>query len=222
MRLWSNSLNGAKCGIMVKLILASASPKRLELLRQIGIQPDLVFPTDVDETPLARERPRELANRLARLKLATAIDLLDNHKNQEDYHEAVIITADTVVSVGRRILPKATTIEECLYCLNMISGVTHRVRTAVVVSRRSSNKAKVRITETRVTFKRLSTEEMQFYVDSNEWSGKAGGYSIHGIASGFIVKIVGSYNGVSGLPLVETKALIEGEGYCFHRGIIDR
>ena len=195
-----------------KLVLASGSPRRLQLLDQIGIEPDRLMPTAVDETPKRHELPRNLAKRLARDKAEAAIALV---KAEPDLSGSLILAADTVVGVGRRCLPKAERIEEAAACLRLISGRSHRVYTALVLVT-PVGLLRQRLVETRVRFKRLSREDMESYLASGEWRGKAGGYAIQGLAGGFVVKLVGSYTNVVGLPLHETMGLLLGEGYPIH------
>ena len=197
-----------------KLVLASASPRRLGLLQQIGIEPDHLHPTDVDETPLKAELPRQLALRLAKDKAAAALAW---SKRDPEWTGSYILTADTVVAVGRRILPKAETIEDADHCLRLLSGRSHRVWTGIAVAT-PSGVVKSRLIETRLRFKRLSSPEIAAYVASDEWRGKAGGYAVQGIAGGFVVKLIGSYSAVVGLPLYETVALLEGTGYPVRTG----
>ena len=192
-----------------KLVLASGSPRRLALLQQAGIEPDALLPADVDETPLKSETPRELARRLARSKAEVA---RKTARNGEDLRDAFIISADTVVSVGRRVLPKAEVVDEAAACLRLLSGRTHRVYTAVCVIT-PKDAIRERFVETRVRFKRLSRDEFDRYLASGEWRGKAGGYAIQGLAGTFVVKLVGSYTNVVGLPLYEAIALLDGEGF---------
>jgi septum formation protein len=185
------------------LVLASASPRRLELLRQIGVVPDRIEPADIDETPLREETPRLAAIRLAREKALVigprAVD-------------AYVLAADTVVAVGRRILPKAETLEEARACLALLSGRAHKVLTAVAVLGPDGRIA-ARLSETRVHFKRLTPNETAGYLAGEEWRGKAGGYAIQGAAGGFVMALQGSYTGVVGLPLYETRCVLEGLGY---------
>ena len=198
------------------LILASASPRRLALLNQIGIEPEHLVPAHVDETPEKGELPRKLAMRLADLKALTA-----QHKARSAGfgNGALVLAADSVVAVGRRILPKAETMEEAAQCLAMLSGRAHRVYTGLTVLTPSGAKRQ-RLVETRIRFKRLSTREMEAYLASAEWRDKAGGYAIQGRGAIFIrhivVKLSGSYSGVVGLPLMETASLLAGEGYPVH------
>jgi len=191
------------------LVLASASPRRLALLEQAGLKPDALLPADLDETPLKGERPRDLARRLAREKTQAA---LAGAKARADLEGCYIVAADTVVAVGRRILPKAEIVDEAAACLRLLSGRAHRVYTGVAIAT-PSGAIRDRIVETRLRFKRLSGEEMEAYLASGEWRGKAGGYAIQGIAGSFVVKLVGSYSAVVGLPLYETVNLLGGEGY---------
>jgi septum formation protein len=195
-----------------ELILASASPRRLALLNQIGIEPEHLVPAHVDETPEKGELPRKLAQRLADQK-ALAAQLKARQSGFAD--NAVVLAADTVVSVGRRILPKAEMIEEAAECLRLLSGRAHRVHTGVTLLT-PSGAMRRRLVETRLRFKRLSAREIESYLASAEWRGKAGGYAIQGIAGAFVIKLVGSYSAVVGLPLNETVALLAGEGYPVH------
>jgi septum formation protein len=185
------------------LVLASASPRRLELLRQVGIVPDAVEPADIDETALAKETPRLLALRLAKRKAAAIAELRP---------DAYVLGADTVVAVGRRVLPKAENVEEARACLALLSGRNHRVETAVAVCAPGGRMAS-RLVETRVEVKRLSEREIEAYLASGEWQGKAGGYGVQGLAGGFILGLHGSYSAVVGLPLYETLCLLEGLGW---------
>jgi septum formation protein len=195
-----------------ELILASASPRRLALLNQVGIEPEHLVPAHVDETPEKGELPRKLAQRLADLKAITA-----QHKARvAGYGDTgLVLGADTVVAVGRRILPKAETMEEAAECLRLLSGRAHRVYTGMTLLTPSGAKRQ-RLVETRIRFKRLSNKEMEAYLASAEWRGKAGGYAIQGIAGSFVVKLTGSYSAVVGLPLHETTQLLAGEGYPVH------
>ena len=185
-----------------RLVLASASPRRIELLRQIGIEPDSIEPADIDETPLARELPRVLAARLAAAK-ASAVPLATR---------SVVLAADTVVAVGRRILPKAETEGEARSCLALLSGRRHRVYGGVSL-RQADGKLLSRLVETAVIFKRLDRSEVDAYIRSGEWRGKAGGYAIQGRAGMFVRSLSGSYSNVVGLPLYETAQLLRGIGY---------
>lgn len=186
-----------------RLVLASASPRRLALLKQIGVIPDDVAPADVDETPGRKEPPRRLAMRLAVAK-GQAVACR--------FAGAYILSADTVVATGRRVLPKAETENEARACLSRLSGRSHDVLTGVAV-RAPDGRLASRLVESRVTFKRLSDEEVNAYIASTEWLGKAGGYAIQGMAGAFITSMSGSYSAIVGLPLFETAALLEGLGY---------
>lgn len=181
-------------------ILASASPRRLELLAQIGLSPSRVIPADTDETPLKNELPTDYASRVAREK-AMAVAAL--HPGER------VLAADTVVACGRRILPKAETEVEARRCLHLLSGRRHRVYTAVCLLD-EKGRMKERLVLTYVKFKRLTNEEISAYAECGEWQGKAGGYAIQGRAAAFIPAIYGSYSNVVGLPLAETSALLSG------------
>ena len=197
-----------------KLVLASGSPRRLGLLNQGGIEPDQLLPADIDETPLKGELPRAYATRLARVKAEAA---LDSVRHSDELRGSFIVSADTVVAVGRRILPKADLLDEAAQCLRLLSGRNHRVHSAVCLVT-PKGAFRQRLVETRVRFKRLSEEDIEGYLDSGEWRGKAGGYAAQGIAGSFIVKLVGSYSSVVGLPLYETLSLLSGEGYPIRAG----
>ncbi len=197
-----------------KLVLASGSPRRLALINQAGIEPDLLLPANVAETPQRGELPRACANRLARAKAEAA---LASVRADEELKGAYILAADTVVAVGRRILPKAELLDEAAQCLRLLSGRNHRVYTGLcLVTPRGGFRQ--RLIETRVRFKRLSAEDLEAYLASGEWRGKAGGYAAQGLAGTFIVKLVGSYTNVVGLPLYETATLLGGEGFPVHFG----
>jgi len=195
-----------------RLVLASASPRRLALLEQAGLEPDALFPTEIDESRRKGERPRALATRLAREKAELAVSLVEREGDEEDGGLPYIVAADTVVSASGRILPKAETLDEASGCLALLSGRAHRVYTSVCVTTPKGG-LRQRLVETRVRFKRLSREETEAYLVSGEWKGKAGGYAIQGLAGSFVIKLVGSYTGVMGLPLYETVSLLSGEGY---------
>ena len=191
-----------------RLILASASPRRLALLRQIGFAPDAVRPAHIDEAPAPRETPRAYALRLAREK-ALAVD--------RDADE-IILAADTAVACGRRILPKAETEAGARRCLDLLSGRGHRVYTAVAVLAPGAEAPRLRLSEARVKMKRLSAQEIDAYVASGEWRGKAGGYAIQGAAGAFVLRLVGSYTAVVGLPLYEAYGLLTAAGLTPPRG----
>ena len=195
-----------------KLVLASASPRRLELLQQIGLEPDALVPADLDETPVKNESPRVLASRLASAKASATAKLI---ANRPEMAEAYVLAADTVVCVGRRILPKCELAEEAGACLRLLSGRAHRVYTGVSLIT-PKGALRHRLVETRVRFKRLSAQDLEFYLASGEWRGKAGGYAIQGLAGGFVTRLIGSYSAVVGLPLNETMQLLIGEGYPAH------
>ena len=188
--------------IVPKLVLASGSPRRIELLQQAGIEPDRLFPADVDETPLRAEHPRSLAKRLARTKAEKAFEALKK---------------DTVVAVGRRILPKAESTQDASNCLRFLSGRSHRVYSGICLMT-PDGKLRQKLVETRVRFKRLSRPELEGYLASGEWRGKAGGYAVQGLAGTFVIKLVGSYTNVVGLPLYETVGLLSGEGFQVYAG----
>lgn len=191
-----------------RLVLASASPRRVELLRQIGVVPDAVDPADIDETPLPRELPPGHASRLA---MAKAVAVAARHP------DAWVLAADTVVAAGRRILPKAEEEAQARRCLELLSGRRHRVYggVALVVPERAGQPARCleRLVRTDVTFKALSAQEIAAYLASGEWHGKAGGYAIQGGAAAHIRWIGGSYSNVVGLPLFEVAGLLRGSGF---------
>ncbi len=192
-----------------QLVLASGSPRRLQLLQQLGVEPDNLTPVNADEKPLKGEAPRSLAKRLSKHKAELA---LANASRSPQLQNSYILAADTVVALGRRILPKAEMLEQASACLRLLSGRSHKVFTALTLVT-PKGKFRNRLVETRVRFKRLSKEEMEAYLASGEWRGKAGGYAIQGLAGSFVVKLVGSYTNVVGLPLYETASLLDGEGY---------
>jgi len=191
-----------------KLVLASASARRLALMAQIGLDPAAVIPADIDETPRRGESPRALVQRLAAEKAAVAAKVA---QNREELGRSLVLAADTVVCVGRRALPKCEIVDEAATCLRMLSGRAHRVYTAIALATPSGGLRR-RLVEARVRFKRLSRDEIDAYLASGEWRGKAGGYAIQGLAGAFVVRLVGSYTSVVGLPLAETAALLAGEG----------
>ena len=181
------------------LVLASASPRRLDLLRQVGLEPAEIDPADIDETPALREAPRAYALRMAKAKLAA---VACRHPG------AVVLAADSVVVCGRRILPKAESEQDARACLTLLSGRRHRVLGGVAVGG-ADGAVRTRLVETVVRFKRLEAAELDDYLRSGEWRGKAGGYAIQGRAAGFVAFVSGSYSNVVGLPLFETVALLK-------------
>ena len=195
-----------------KLILASGSPRRIDLLNQVGIEPSRLMPMDIDETPKKSEHPRSLARRLSTEKAEAALAAL---KGDPAWKGSYILAADTVVAVGRRILGKAEFADEASASLHLLSGRSHWVYTGVCLVT-PDRKIRQKIVETKVRFKRLSGFEIENYLASGQWRGKAGAYGIQGIAGSFVVKLVGSYTNVVGLPLYETVSLLSGEGYDVH------
>lgn len=184
-----------------RLILASASPRRRDLIARLGLEPAAVQPAEIDESPLKAELPRPYAERMAREK-ALAVDAADAH----------VLAGDTVVALGRRILPKAEDEETARHCLKLMSGRRHKVLSAIAL-KSPDGTLRERISETIVRFKVLSPAEVDAYVASGEWHGKAGGYAIQGRAEGLIAWISGSHSGVVGLPLFETRALLKAAGF---------
>jgi len=187
-----------------RLVLASASPRRLDLLRQIGLTPDEIVAAEIDETPLKTETPRQTALRLAAAKAAKVAGARPG-----DY----VLAADTVVCVGTRILPKVETREEGRRCLELLSGRAHRVLTGIALAGPDGRSAS-RLVESRLHFKRLTSAEIEVYLESGEGVGKAGGYGIQGKAGAFVMSIQGSYPAVVGLPLYETLNLLRGLGFA--------
>ncbi len=184
-----------------RLVLASASPRRRELIARLGIEPDAISPAEIDETPFKAELPRDYAVRMAREK-ALAVEA-----------EGHVLAGDTVVAVGRRILPKAEDDATARLCLELLSGRRHRVFSAVAL-RAQDGSLREKLSETSVRFKRMSVEEVDAYITSGEWHGKAGGYAIQGAAEGLIAWIEGSHSGVVGLPLYETRILLKSAGFA--------
>lgn len=183
-----------------RLILASASPRRRELLARLGIAPAAIVPAEIDETPRKGELPRDYAVRVAREKALAVPD--GGH----------VLAGDTVVALGRRILPKAEDEATARRCLELLSGRRHRVLSAIAL-RAPDGKLRERLSETSVRFKRLSPEEVESYLATGEWHGKAGGYAIQGAAEGLVAWLAGSHSGVVGLPLFETRALLKSAGF---------
>lgn len=184
-----------------RLILASASPRRRELLARLGVEPQRITGADIDETPLKAELPREYALRMAREKAQSAADPHD-----------FVLAGDTVVALGRRILPKAEDEATARHCLALLSGRRHKVLSAVAL-RAPDGTMRERLSETAVRFKHLSGEEIDAYIAGGEWHGKAGGYAIQGSAEALIAWISGSHSGVVGLPLFQTRAILKAAGF---------
>ena len=187
----------------MRLILASASPRRLELLARIGVVPDEVVPAAIDEAPRKGELPRAYACRMT-----------DSKARAVERPGALVLAADTVVAAGRRILPKAEDEATARSALALLSGRRHRVLSAVTVIDPDGH-ARHRLSTSVVAFKRLSPEELDSYLASGEWRGKAGGYAIQGRAEALVRMLSGSHSGVVGLPLYETRALLRAAGYAF-------
>jgi len=187
----------------LRLVLASASPRRLDLLARLGIVPDAIDPAELDETPHKGEEPLPHARRLAAGKAAL---VAARHPG------ALVLGADTVVAVGRRILPKADDVDTARACLTLLSGRRHRVHSAITLIDREG-RARHRDSTSILAFKRLSPQELDAYLAGGEWQGKAGGYAIQGFAESLVRSLTGSHSGVMGLPLFETRALIEAAGW---------
>ena len=187
----------------LRLVLASASPRRLDLLARIGVIPDAVDPADLDETALKGELPRPHARRLACEK-ATAV--------AARHPDALVLGADTVVAVGRRILPKVEDEATERACLALLSGRRHRVLTAIALAI-PGKPMRSRLVETVIALKRLSPAEIDYYVAHGEWHGKAGGYALQGYGEVYVRHIAGSHSAVVGLPLAETRTLLQSAGY---------
>jgi septum formation protein len=185
----------------VRLILASASPRRLELLARLGVTPDAVRPCDIDETPRKGEVPMRYAGRMAAEKAAAAAEA-----------GSLVLAADTVVAAGRHILPKTEDENEARAMLTLLSGRRHRVLSAVTLLA-GDGRARHRLSTSIVTFKRLTQEEIAAYLATGEWRGKAGAYAIQGRAEALVRFLAGSHSGVMGLPLYETRALLRAAGY---------
>ena len=188
------------------LILGSGSQRRSDLLKQIGIYPDLVIPPEIDEIIKSKELPLNYVKRMAVEK---------NLITQDKHKQSIILTADTIVSLGRRVLPKAVNEETAASCLTQLSGRRHKVYTSVVISS-PKNILRIKTVQSIVKFKRLDAKEISFYLGSNEWEGKAGGYAIQGIAASFINFISGSYSNIVGLPLAEVYRMLLSVGYQFN------
>ncbi|WP_455480534.1 Maf family nucleotide pyrophosphatase [Bartonella sp. B12(2025)] len=200
----------------VQLVLASASPRRLALLAQIGLDPHEVYASNIDETPKLREHPANLAKRLAKEKALKAQKILlwrsQNNQEETSAQKIIILAADTVVAVGRTILPKPEGEDEAYECLRFLSGRSHKVYGAICALN-ECGKITVKLVESRVRFRRLTSTLMDAYLASGEWEGKAGGYAIQGKAGAFVVHITGSYSNVVGLPLAETMDLLTAYQY---------
>ena len=188
----------------MRLILASASPRRLDLLARIGIVPDAVEPADIDESVLAGELPRNHALRLASEKAAAVGVRFPND---------LVLGADTVVAVGRRILPKVEDEPTLRKCMALLSGRRHRVLTGVALALPGGG-ARSRLVETMIAMKRLSPEEIDYYAGHGEWVGKAGGYALQGYGEVYVRHLAGSYSNVVGLPLAETRHLLKSAGFA--------
>ncbi|WP_273789495.1 Maf family protein [Bartonella sp. ML70XJBT] len=240
---WAEKLGGKMhLGEAIHLVLASASPRRLMLLAQMGIEPQQVYASDIDETPKLKEHPANLAKRLAKEKALKAQALLhwcaqksqenqnpaqESHTPQENQNlqeklqnvykklsaqKMIILAADTVVAVGRTILPKPESEDEAYECLRFLSGRVHKVYGGICALN-EKGKITVKLVESRVRFRRLTSPMMKAYLTSGEWQGKAGGYAIQGKAGAFVVYIEGSYSNVVGLPLAETADLLTAYHY---------
>ncbi|GEQ97672.1 Maf-like protein [Iodidimonas gelatinilytica] len=190
------------------MILASASPRRVALLDQIGVHPDAVVPADIDEQVHKAEQPRPYARRMAFEKARHVA---------KDHPDCFILAADTVVSVGRRILPKALDRQTADDCLAILSGRRHRVTCGVALVC-PDGRCLERQVDTVVIFKRLSADERRAYLDSGDWHGKAGGYALQGYAAAFVRRISGSYSTVVGLPLFDVSQMLQGQGYPLLKG----
>jgi septum formation protein len=188
----------------VRLVLASASPRRLDLLARIGVTPDAIVPADIDESVRRGELPRQHAIRLAREK-AEAV--------AADEPDALVIAADTVVAVGGRILPKVEDEATLRACMKLLSGRRHRVLTGVALAIPGKG-VRERLVETMIAIKQLSDEEIDHYASHGEWRGKAGGYALQGYGEVYVRHIAGSYSNVVGLPLAETRVLLKSAGYA--------
>jgi septum formation protein len=187
----------------MRLILASASPRRFDLLARIGVTPNAVAPADIDESVPRGELPRQHALRLAREKAAVVA---------EAHPDALVLGADTVVAVGRRILPKVEDEATLRQCMKLLSGRRHRVLTGVALAV-PGHGVRERVVETMIAMKRLSDEEIDYYASHGEWRGKAGGYALQGYGEVYVRHIAGSYSNVVGLPLAETRVLLKSAGY---------
>lgn len=198
--------------IKPRLVLASASPRRLTLLAQVGIEPDALRPASIDERPRTGEMPRGLITRLAKAKAEAARDQIANDR---DIADAYVLSADTIVATGRRIFGKPQHMEEAAEMLQRLSGRAHRVLTGVCLMT-PQDRIRIKIVDTRVRFKYLTRSEIEAYLASREWRDKAGGYAIQGLAGCFVQKLTGSYTNVVGLPLTEVVTMLLNEGFPIH------
>ena len=189
---------------MPRLVLASASPRRLDLLARIGVHPDRIEPADIDEKVAKGELPRDHAVRLAREKAETVAAA---------HPQALVLAADTVVAVGRRILPKVEDEATLRACMALLSGRRHRVLTGVALAVPGQG-VRTRLVETMIAMKRLSAEDIDHYASHGEWRGKAGGYALQGYGEVYVRRIDGSYSNVVGLPLAETRTMLKSAGYA--------
>ncbi|MBS0232669.1 MAG: septum formation protein Maf [Proteobacteria bacterium] len=192
-----------------QLVLASASPRRVTLLAQVGVTPDALRPASIDESPKRGEMPRALVSRLARTKAEVARNQIANDR---DLAGAYVLAADTVVAMGRKILMKPTHIEEATASLQLLSGRTHKVQTCICLIT-PDDRVRTKIVDTRVRFRYISKPELESYIASREWRGKAGGYAIQGLAGCFVQRLIGSYTNVVGLPLTEVVGLLNSEKF---------
>lgn len=192
-----------------QLVLASASPRRVTLLAQVGVTPDALRPASIDETPKRGEMPRALVSRLARAKAEVARNQIANDR---DLAGAYVLAADTVVAMGRKVLMKPTHIEEAMASLQLLSGRTHKVQTCICLIT-PDDRVRTKIVDTRVRFRYINRSELESYIASREWRGKAGGYAIQGLAGCFVQRLIGSYTNVVGLPLTEVVSLLNSEKF---------
>ena len=189
----------------MKLVLASSSPRRLELLTEIGCKPDIIDPPDIDETPFKKEKPYDFAKRMGMEKA---------EKIAAGYDEGIIIAADTIVAVGLRIIGKAANREEAFRDLSLMQGRNHRVYTGMCIIKKSTgeNRRSVKVVETSVRFRHMKAHEINWYLDQGEWEGKSGSFTLMGIGAGFIQGIKGSHTNVIGLPLAEAHNVLVSMG----------
>lgn len=192
-----------------RLVLASASPRRLRLLAQVGIEPDALRPASIDESAKPGEMPRSLVSRLARAKAEVGRDQI---ANDQDLADSYVLAADTVVAMGRKVLMKPAHVEEAMASLQLLSGRTHKVLTCVCLIT-PDDRVRMKVVDTRVRFRYITRSELESYIASREWRGKAGGYAIQGIAGCFVQRLIGSYTNVVGLPLTEVVGLLNSEKF---------